>query len=164
MLVMAAVAAPFVVSVVLPPNLFGSAPSDRQWHADGASVRIVDGETIGLGDRIVRLAGLAAPARGDACRGGAGQGFDCGAAAAAALTRLVAGRDVGCRIVGQDGFGRGLGECETVAGPINRTLVADGFAVATDAALRGQEAAARQQSRGLWAHGAGAPPGWPARD
>jgi endonuclease YncB( thermonuclease family) len=161
---MAAVAAPFVVSVVLPSNLFGSAPATRQWHAPGSIVRIVDGETIGLGDRIVRLAGLSAPARGDACRNGGGQGFDCGAAATAALTRLVGGRDVTCRIVGQDGFGRGLGECDAAGAALNKALVGQGFAVATNDALRGEEAAARQASRGLWAHGAGAPPGWRGRD
>jgi len=161
---MAAVATPFVVAVVLPSNLFGSAPSDRQWHAPGAAVRIVDGETIGLGDRIVRLVGVAAPARGDACRSGSGQGFDCGAAATAALTRLVAGRDVTCRIVGQDGFGRGLGDCDAAGAALNKTLVGQGFARATSDALRSDEASARSAARGLWAHGAGAPPGWQARD
>lgn len=161
---MAAVAAPFVVAVVLPSNLFGSAPSDRQWHAPGATVRIVDGETIGLGDRVVRLAGVSAPARGDACRSSGGQGFDCGAAATAALTRLVGGRDVTCRIVGQDGFGRGLGDCDAAGAALNKALVVQGFARATNEALRIEEASARDASRGLWAHGVGAPPGWRTRD
>lgn len=163
-LLAAAIAMPVVFGVVLPSNLFGSAPTDRNWRADAHTIRIVDGETIGLGERIVRLDGVAAPARGEACRSAAGEVFDCGGAAAAALTRLVAGRAVACRIVGQDGFGRGLGQCDAAGADLNRALVVGGFAVATASALRGQEAMARQTAQGLWANAAGAPTGWRSRN
>jgi endonuclease YncB( thermonuclease family) len=159
----AAIAAPLVFGIALPSNLFGSAPTDRQWRAEANAIRVVDGETIGLGERIVRLDGVAAPPRGEACRSASGEVFDCGGAAAAALTRLVAGRPVTCRIVGQDGFGRGLGQCDAAGADLNRALVGGGFAVATAAALRPSEAGARQGAQGLWAHGAGAPQGWRSR-
>ncbi len=164
LLLSVAIAAPVVLGVAVPSSLFGSAPAERNWRADAAAIRIVDGETIGLGERIVRLDGVAAPSRGELCRSAAGESFDCGGAAAAALTRLVAGRPVGCRIVGQDSFGRGLGQCEAAGADLNRALVGGGFAVATDTALRGQEAMARQTAQGLWANGAGAPPAWRARN
>lgn len=164
MLLSAAVAAPLLLAVGLPTNLFGSGTTDRQWRAEDSAIRIVDGETIGLGDKIVRLAGISAPMRGETCRSGAGEAFDCGAAAAAALTRLVAGQAVTCRIVGQDGFGRGLGQCEAAGADLNRAQVSGGFALASSGALRGPENAAREAASGLWAHGAGAPPGWRLRD
>jgi endonuclease YncB( thermonuclease family) len=163
LLLTAAVGMPVVLSVVLPSNLFGSAPTDRHWRAEAQAVRIVDGETIGLGERIVRLDGVAAPSRGDACRTASGSEFDCGSAAAAALMRLVSGRAVACRIVGQDGFGRGLGQCDASGVDLSRALVGGGFAVATDSALRSHEAAARQGAQGLWANGAGTPTAWRAR-
>lgn len=163
-LLSAAVAAPVLLAVALPSNLFGSAPADREWRADRGAIRIVDGETLGLGDRIVRLSGVAAPTRGEACRTRAGDAFDCGAAAAAALTRLVDGRDVTCRIVGRDGFGRGLGQCSVAGADINRALVRGGFAVASSGALRGDEAVARDAAQGLWSHGSGAPAAWRVRD
>lgn len=162
--VSAAIAAPLLLALALPANLFGSAPTDREWQAEASEVRIVDGETLGLGERIVRLAGISAPPRGDACRGRSGESFDCGGAATAALTRLVTGRAVSCRIVGQDGFGRGLGQCEADGTDLGRTLVGSGFAVATAAALRPAEAVARDARHGLWAHPTGAPTGWQARD
>jgi endonuclease YncB( thermonuclease family) len=164
LLLTAAIAAPVVLGVALPSNLFGSAPTDRHWRAEAGAIRIVDGETIGLGERIVRLDGVAAPARGETCRGSSGAVFDCGGAATAALTRLVAGRAVDCRIVGQDAFGRGLGQCDAAGADLNRELVGNGFAVATSAALRAHEAAARRTAQGLWAHGAGAPPNWSTRN
>lgn len=164
LLLSAAIATPLVLAVALPSNLFGSAPTDRQWRAEASEIRIVDGETLGLGERVIRLAGIAAPARGEACRGRSGDAFDCGGAATAALTRLVTGRPVSCRIVGQDSFGRGLGECEAGGTDLGRSLVGGGFAVATAAELRGPEAAARDGGRGLWAHPAGAPAAWRNRD
>lgn len=164
LLLSAAIAAPVVLGVALPSNLFGSAPTDRNWRAEANAIRIVDGETIGLGERIVRLDGVAAPARGEACRAASGEAFDCGGASAAALTRLVAGRPVACRIVGQDAFGRGLGQCDAAGSELNRALVVGGYAIATTNALRSQEGAARRTAQGLWANGAGAPPTWRARN
>lgn len=164
LLLTAAIAAPVVLGVALPSNLFGSAPTDRHWRAEANAIRIVDGETIGLGERIVRLDGVAAPARGEACRAASGEAFDCGGAAAAALTRLVAGRPVACRIVGQDGFGRGLGQCDAAGADLNRALVGGGFALATTSGLRSQETAARITAQGLWANGAGAPLTWRTRN
>lgn len=164
LLLSAAVATPLILAMAVPSNLFGSAPTDRRWQAEPHEIRIVDGETLGLGERIVRLAGIAAPGRGEACSGRSGEAFDCGGAATAALTRLVTGRPVSCRIVGQDGFGRGLGECVAGETDLGRTLVGSGFAVATAAGLRPAEAAARDARSGLWAHPAGAPATWRNRD
>jgi endonuclease YncB( thermonuclease family) len=164
LLLTAAIMTPVLLAVVLPSNLFGSAPTERSWRADANAIRIVDGETIGLGERVVRLSGISAPARGEACRAATGEVFDCGGAATAALTRLVAGRAVACRIVGHDGFGRGLGQCDAAGADLNRALVGDGYAVATGSALRTNEMEARRSARGLWAHAAGAPPAWRSRD
>lgn len=163
-LILTAVVTPLVVALGLPSSLFGSAPADRQWQADAPDIRIVDGETLALGDRIVRLSGMAAPMRGERCQRADGAAFDCGAAATAALTRLVAGRAVSCRIVGRDGFGRGIGQCEANGTDLAGSLVGDGFAVATGGALRASERAARAGDRGFWAHRAGAPQDWLGRE
>ena len=67
-----AVLAALVLGFGLPSNLFGSAPTDRPITVEAAQIRVFDGETLGLGDRIIRLAGIAAPARGEACGSDAG--------------------------------------------------------------------------------------------
>lgn len=160
----AVIATPVFLGLVLPTSLFGSASRDHVWHAPAAGVRIVDGETLGFGDRVVRLAGINAPARGVSCHSARGDAFDCGAAAAAALARLVAGRDMSCRIVGNDDFGRGLGECDAAGTAVNSAMVREGFALSRGTDLDAEEHAARREARGLWAHGAGSPPGWRTRD
>ncbi len=164
LLISAAVATPLLIALGLPTNLFGSAPADREWKAEAAEIRIVDGETLALGERVVRLAGVAAPMRGENCRRADGAGFDCGGASAAALMRMVGGRAVTCRIVGRDAFGRGLGHCEANGADLGRTLVGGGFALASTGAMRSTEATARQGGRGLWANQAGLPQDWRGRE
>ena len=113
---------------------------------------------------MVRLSGMAAPMRGEVCRRPDGEGFDCGAAAAAALMRLVVGRPVTCRIVGRDAFGRGIGQCDAGGTDLARTLVGGGFAIATGSAMRSAEATARQGGSGLWANRSGSPQDWRSRE
>nr|WP_255575272.1 thermonuclease family protein [Caldovatus aquaticus] len=147
--------------------LLRSAPPEQIVSAAADEVHVVDGETLRLGGRTFRLVGLEAPGRGTRC-GGAEPAFDCGAAAAAALARLVAEQEVTCRLRGRDRAGHGLGLCEArataaaaAAVELSHAMVAGGWAVARDdapPALRPAESEARRAGRGLWA---GDSRGWP---
>jgi endonuclease YncB( thermonuclease family) len=150
----------------LPPALLGSAPREQDWSALAAEVRVVDGDTLRLGDRTVRLAGVDAPDRGQDCADASGRWFDCGAAAAEALSRLVNGRSVLCLVSGHDRFGRGLGDCRAGGAELNAGLVASGWALADEAGtpLHGLEAQARGATRGLWAGGFARPEAWRGRN
>jgi len=148
-----------------PSSLFGSPPLEVSWSAPASAVRVVDGETLRLGERVVRLHGLAAPERGARCGGARGEAFDCGAAAAGHLAALVAGQPLLCRLRGRDGFQRALAVCEAAGREVNGALVAAGYALADgsgDPALAAREAAAWTARAGLWAEGA-APPDWRER-
>ena len=150
----------------LPPDLMGSAPRQQDWSALAAEVRVVDGDTLRLGDRTLRLARIDAPERGQSCTDAEGRWFDCGAAAAEALSRLVNGRSVVCLVSGRDRFGRGLGVCTAGGAELNAGLVAAGWALAAREApeLEAVEAAARRAARGLWAGGVTRPEEWRRRN
>lgn len=141
------------LAVALPSDIFGSAARGEELRAGNAAVRVVDGETLALDGQVLRLAGVRSPSRGQVCHDVAGRDYDCGAAAAAALARLIAGRDVTCRVQGRDGMGRPLGHCRAGGADLNASLVADGFVLAGAgaAALQSLEAMARDGKRGLWA-------------
>ena len=157
-----AVAGALVLATAMPGDLFGSAPHERVWTAAAAEVRVVDGATLRLGDRILRLEGLTVPERDRArCPGVPGE--DCAAGAAEALARMVQGEALECRIRGQDRHGRALGLCQAAGVALNAALVGAGWAVAEDGSLAPQEALARQQGRGLWAPGATRPEAWRSR-
>jgi endonuclease YncB( thermonuclease family) len=150
----------------LPSDLFGSAPRQAEWSALGAEVRIVDGDTLRLGDRTLRLAAIDAPERGQRCTDATGSWFDCGAAAAEALSRLVNGRSVVCRVEGQDRYGRGLGTCVAGGAELNSGLVSSGWALAygDDPGMTVLETQARLAGRGLWAGGFTRPEEWRRRN
>jgi endonuclease YncB( thermonuclease family) len=139
-----------LAAVLTPGDLMGSAPRNQEWRAAAADVAVLDGETLRLGERIIRLHGVSAPARGEAC----GPVADCGRAAAAELARLVRDRALECRIYGRDGFGRGLGVCRAGGVDVNAALVGAGWARVEGSgqpALASLEAAARGDARGMWA-------------
>ncbi|MBU8545275.1 MULTISPECIES: thermonuclease family protein [Roseomonadaceae] len=151
----------------LPPDLMGSAPREQDWSALAAEVRVVDGDTLRLGDRTLRLSGIDAPERGQTCSDGQGNAFDCGAAAAEALSRLVNGRSVLCRVHGRDRYGRGLGRCSAAGVELNAGLVGAGWALAygeDETAMLLVEATARLSGRGLWAGDFTRPDAWRRRN
>nr|WP_237182313.1 thermonuclease family protein [Roseomonas marmotae] len=152
-----------LVGLGLPTNLFGSAPAEQDWTVPAASVRVVDGDTLRLDDRVIRLSGLLSPERGQTCRTAQGAGFDCGAMAAQALARLVQGRDLTCHLRGRDRFGRATGICQTGDVTLNAALVSSGWALAENETLAPLEAAARQGGQGLWSNLSGAPEAWRQR-
>ena len=146
---LAVVVSPFIRSSDVPTR----APSSQQLSASADRLAVVDGDTLLVGDRVVRLDGIAAPSRGSMCHAGARADMDCGAAAAEALASLVHGNQVNCTIRGQDGQGRPVGNCRAGGTWLNEALVLDGWARAETADLRQPEATARAAGRGIWRMG-----------
>ena len=116
------------------------------------SARVIDGDTLALAGRRIRLHGIDAPERGQACGGRAVPRWDCGAAAAEALAGLAAG-PVRCRAVDRDRYGRVVATCRGAGRDLGAAMVAGGWAVAYRRyATRyvNEERAARRARRGLW--------------
>lgn len=140
-----------------PATLFGRVPAGAGVvQAGPEAVAVVDGGTLRLAARVVRLQGVAAPVRGRPCHGADGRAFDCGGAAAEGLAGLVRDRAVSCRLVGHDAAGRAQAVCAAGGTELNRAIIAAGFARAEpgEPALDAAEAEARAARRGLWADAA----------
>lgn len=118
-------------------------------EALSGSVTVVDGDSLRLGGRDVRLQGLDAPELHQACLRD-GRSYPCGEVARSALARMIAGRPVACRIDGRDKYGRSLGRCTVEGVDIGAALVGQGLAVAYGG-YASEEAEARRKSLGLWA-------------
>ncbi len=136
--------------VVQSSDLFGRASSEpERVGAEPRDVAVVGGDTLRLGARVVRLAGIEAPGIGDTCRGGG----DCGGAATRMLAGLVRDRRVECRLSGHDAMGRPFGACEASGVDLSSAVIASGWARARqdEPALADLELRARRRGAGLWA-------------
>lgn len=136
-----------------------SSLTDLTMTADATQVAVVDGDTLRLRDTVIRLRGVAAPARGTGCGPAPGQSVDCGGRASVILAGLVSHGRTECRLDGRDAGGRALGLCRSGGVEINRAVVESGWAVAEpdQPALGAAEHMARVQRRGLWASGTALP-------
>lgn len=116
------------------------------------AARVVDGDTLVVAERSIRLMGIDAPERGQSCTDAAGRGWDCGGFATAALERLA--RDgVRCSGTGNDRYGRLVARCSAAGGDIGAALVEGGAAFAYarySAEYLPAEARARDAGRGVW--------------
>lgn len=136
----ATVAAPATASAA-PAKTTPAVLADR-------NVAVVDGETLRLAGRVVRLNGVAAPHRGEACR----LATDCAGHAALQLAALVHDQQVTCAVAGSDSDGHLLADCAAGSTDLGHAVVRSGWAsAATDnGALASAEQAARRARLGLW--------------
>ena len=130
----------------------GPSPGDTGPAVTGQA-RVIDGDTIDVGDIRVRLEGIDAPESGQTCKRPLLGWWACGTAATAALSKQVEGRSVTCERHGTDKYGRMLGVCFVGTQDINAWLVRQGYAwafVRYSQAYVQEEAAAKAQRLGVW--------------
>ena len=102
------------------------APSDVDGDATGGrSVHVIDGDGLEIDGERIRLHGVDAFEYDQRCGGAA-----CGAAARAALSDLVRGRDVQCRAVDVDRYGRTVARCYADGQDLGAAMVRYGMALA----------------------------------
>lgn len=124
----------------------------------GGSFRVVDGDSLQLGERKLRLRAIDAPELAQTCyRDGAA--WPCGAQAREALHTLVGRQGVVCTGDRTDKYRRLLVDCALGGEDLNAAMVRSGMAVAFGG-YRREEAEARQAMRGLWASEFERPSDW----
>ncbi|RUT35176.1 thermonuclease family protein [Arsenicitalea aurantiaca] len=94
----------------------------------GNDVRILDGDTIKIGETTYRIFGIDAPEAGQTCARGSGRNWNCGTEAIHALERLVSAGPVNCDGQGLDDYGRTLAICHVGEIDIGAQMVAQGMA------------------------------------
>ena len=148
---------------------FGADPATPEpWMAAAADTvrgpaRVVDGDTLRIGDARIRLHGIDAPESGQTCTDASGRIWSCGPEATAALRELVGNRAVGCAVRDTDRYGRLVAVCSLSGIDLNAWMVENGRALAHRRYSRDyvlQEGVARAERRGLWRGGFVAPWDW----
>ncbi len=123
--------------------------AERSGVSPTGSARVIDGDSIEVGDVEIRLQGIDAPEYGQICKS-VETNSNCGKQAAQWLRKLIGGRSVVCEGWEEDRYGRLLASC-TVAGiELNRRMVRDGWAVSFGS-YEDEELDASKNQRGIWA-------------
>lgn len=120
----------------------------------GGTARVVDGDSLEIGDVRVRLYGIDAPELAQHCLSADGRDYACGREARERLSALIGGRPVSCRREGRDRFRRILARCENGLEELGAAMVRQGWAVAYAGAdgdgHRALERAAQRAKLGVW--------------
>ena len=118
------------------------------------AARVLDADTLEIRGHRVRLDGIDAPEKRQACRRN-GRRYQCGVAATQALRRRIGGQAVNCAVSGQDRYGRLLAVCQMADGTdLNGWVVEQGWALAYrrySTRYVAQEERAQAAQAGLWA-------------
>lgn len=114
----------------------------------------VSGDTIVIGDKLIRIAGIEAPEMTQRCTDARGRSWRCGRTARNALRRIVRRRSVTCTVESISDAGLRTGACTVRGDDIGARLVLEGRVFATGGILTtrysDEAAEARREKRGIW--------------
>lgn len=91
-------------------------------------MRVVDGDTLAIGEQHYRLHGIDAAEAGQTCKRADGGNWRCGTAATDRLNELVLRGNLACQGTELDDYGRMIAICTAGDIELNRTMVAEGLA------------------------------------
>lgn len=125
---------------------------------------VIDGDTIDIAGRRVRLQGIDAPEYDQTCTDAGKSTWSCGRSAARELGGLIKGRDLSCKPIDLDQYERVLAVCTLPdRSDVNAWMVRQGWAVTFGRRYATEEAEARAAERGLWAGAFVRPSEWRER-
>ncbi len=138
-------------------------PSVKTARSISGRAHVLDGDTLRIAGRKIRLHGMDAPELRQVCRNRQGRGWYCGVQARRHLIHLVGRAKITCRKVDTDRYGRMVAVCWRGKTDLGRQMVRDGWAVAYvrySYAYVKDEAIARKNRRGIWSGAFSLPETW----
>lgn len=116
--------------------------------------RIVDGDTVEIGDTKIRLHGIDAPEMFQLCKDRRGRSFRCGQSSKDALQSLIGKRLIHCKGKTYDRYGRLVATCYSRGINLSDEIVRQGWALAYRRYSKdyvSAEVEAQDAKRGMWA-------------
>ena len=114
---------------------------------------VVQGDTLTVAGRVVKLFGVASPEISQTCADGSGRGYRCGQQSIAWLSSWLSNHQVKCHIIAEDKSGLLTGVCMLGQYDIGAAIVNAGWAVADTrqtAIYSAYQNQAALNKRGLW--------------
>lgn len=115
--------------MVAAPTAWASAAGPGQDKVIQGQARVVDGDTLAIGDQKIRLWAVDAPEKAQSCKHGDGREWMCGLASKQALEEKIKGQRVSCKVKATDQYGRNVAQCDLGQEDLNAWLVSRGLVV-----------------------------------
>lgn len=93
-------------------------------------IHVVDGDTLRVGETVVRLHGIDAPELDQTCRDANGQNWACGAWVRDQMRAMYQRKRTRCSAVDTDRYGRMVARCQVRGQDIGQRMVREGLAFA----------------------------------
>ncbi|GGF82232.1 Endonuclease YncB, thermonuclease family [Mameliella alba] len=123
-------------------------------------LRVIDGDTVAIGQTNIRLHGIDAPENGQRCGGGGAPMWGCGSWVSGEVRARYEGRTASCVELDRDRYDRVVARCRVDGKDLGETLVESGLAFAYERyseAYVPQERIAARRKAGLHATGVKSP-------
>lgn len=116
------------------------------------TVKVIDGDSLEINEREIRLDGIDAPEFTQICQTAEGKDYKCGIKALHYLKELTHGKDVTCHCLPEkDRYKREICECFADYLSLNKAMTEAGWAVTyRDKTYLSAEEHAKQNKRGIW--------------
>lgn len=114
-------------------------------------VKVIDGDSLEIGNRRIRLMGIDAPEYVQQCKDKHKKIYPCGINSAQYLQELINNQPITCRVHKKDQYDRDLCTCYVGNIDINREMVLSGHAITyLETPYHQEQIDAKQHKRGLW--------------
>ncbi len=140
----------FILCLIMALNLLSGCTEELSVQG---TPKIIDGDTIKIGETTIRIYGIDAPEFGQECVDRYGKSYRCGQHAKAALTNLIKHRKLKCDVRAEDDYFRKISVCYADGKDIGEWMIENGQAwafVKYSSDYIDQEEKARIQKAGIW--------------
>jgi endonuclease YncB( thermonuclease family) len=136
-----------------PPQQGAQEPKPKLKSMRYYRVMVRDGGTLEAGKIVITLQGVEAQPADKTCKDAKGRSWACGTGARAALTRLIRGRAVICKVPGDGKTPEMTARCSVSGTDLSLWMITQGWvkpATPADAELTEAGEAARKKKIGVW--------------
>ena len=141
----------------------GTSPAALAQDVVSGPARVIDGDTIEIRGRRIRMHGIDAPESAQTCLDAAGRTYGCGRVATNALAGMAGRSSVACHVRDVDRYERLIAVCHLGGVDLNAWMVLEGHALAYRRYARdyvAHEDTARARRLGIWQGRFDAPWDW----
>ncbi len=149
----------YLIALMLTAVFAGFAAADDL----RGTLRVIDGDTVDIGQVRVRIFGIDAPEMDQSCENQAGDTWSCGLWVTAQLRSEFEGRQANCETIDIDRYGRVVMRCFAGKTDLGAALVQAGLALAYrqySSIYSADEESAKTAKLGMWAGAFTAPWAW----